>query len=168
WTGTFNDALMDYPNIGLKSSFMPVYDNRQTVIADDHTIDYSEVGTGWIDTNIGGLNKGDGRFHSAGTSSQYGEWRPTLPFTGSYAVYIWKMNNYASATTAARHVIYRTGGTNTVYINQQTGTPGWISVGTYAFSAGRPSGSGYVRMYADNTDVKQVRADAVKWVYIGP
>jgi hypothetical protein len=172
WTGTFNDASVDYPNIGLTANFPTVYDDRRTVIVDDHTADYSEVGTGWIDTAAGGLYKGDGRFHSAGTSSQYAEWRPTLPFAGSYAVYIWKMNNNASATSAARHRIYRTGpgagSFTTVYINQQTGPSGWISVGTYTFSAGRPSGSGFVRMYADTVDQKQLRADAVKWVYLGP
>ena len=164
WTGTFNESLMEYSDIGLKSDFQQAYNDRETVVTDDHSLDYSESDSSWIDTGISGLYKGDGRLHWSGSSAQYVQWRPVLPITGNYEVWVWKMLNDPSATSLASYTIYYNGGSQVVAVSQSSGTSGWVSLGTYAFVAGRSASSGFVRLSAATGDGKAVRADAVKFV----
>ncbi len=167
WSGTFNDSLMAYARIGLKADFPEAYDPREVVVSDDHTADYTETGVSVADSAIGGLYRGDGRFFNPGTGSQYVEWRPTLPLKGYYEVSAWKMGNDLGATAAAPYTITHQTGTATATVNQQTGAGGWTSLGTFPFLSGRPSGTGIVRLSANASDNKHMRADAVRFTFTG-
>lgn len=167
FTGTFNESLMDYANIGLKPDFPFSYDSRDTLISDDHTLDYAESDTSWADSSIGSLSKGDGRYHNSGSSSNFARWLPIFPFTRKYDVSIWKMGNSASASTSAPYTVYYQGGSQNVTVNQQTGTGGWVSVGTYPFAAGCDATNGAVKLFANTADSKAIRADAVKFTEVG-
>jgi hypothetical protein len=163
WLSGFNESLMQYAQIGLKADFPGAYDDRQTVTSEDHTLDYVEAGTGWGETTIGGLFKGDGRYHTSGTSSQFARWTPTFPFTRNYQVSIWKMGNSALASSTAPYLISHRNGTQWVSVNQQTGAAGWVNVGIFPFSAGRNVAQGAVELSADTSDDLAVRADAVRF-----
>lgn len=93
----------------------------------------------------------DYRFKSAGTGSAYLQYAPTLT-AGSYQVYEWHSQG-TNRATAAPHVITYSGGSTTVYVNQQANGGKWNLLGTYSFAAGTSgnvkitdnfSGSSYV------------------------
>lgn len=148
--------------IGLKSDFPKNYIGRLETIVDDRTADYRESDTSWVDSTISNLHQGDGRFHS-GKSTAYAEWRPSLPFDSLYEVFVWRMSPHSAASTAAPYEITHVNGKKMVYVNQQTGPVGWVSLGTYSFKAGKNS-NGYVRLLTNPKDGLAVRADAVKFI----
>jgi hypothetical protein len=162
WKENFNPGAMKKDTIGLNADF-PMAFNVLTV--DDHTYEYSESDASWVDTKIARLYKATGRYHSYNSSgdTQYAQWQPTFSLSGNYEVYIWKMANYANASAQAPYVIYHSSGNKSISVNQQTGTEGWVSVGTYHFLAGKQTNSGYVRLFTKRSYGKQVRADAVKF-----
>ncbi len=162
----FNESLMPYSKIGLKPDFPFSYDSRETLIADDHTLDYEESGAAWVDATIGGLFKGDGRYSTNGSASA--AWCPVFPFMRNYEVSVWKMGNNTNASASAPYTICYQGGSTNVTINQQTGAGGWVSVGTYPFAAGRDAANGAVKLFANTADGKAVCADAVKFTAMAP
>lgn len=169
FSGIFDEGLMHYSRIGIKPDFPLAYDDQGTVILDDHTAEYSEVGTGWLESTIPLRYKGDCRGHSSGSSSTYAQWTPVLPFTRKYEVSIWKMQVYSNATQVAPYTICHQGGTTNVTINQQAGVSGaWARVGgTHSFAAGRDTTNGTVKLFTNPTDGKQVRADAIRFTETG-
>jgi hypothetical protein len=167
FTGTFNESLMQYSRIGLKPDFPFAYDTQETLIADDNTLDYTESDTSWSETAIGGLSKGDGRYHNSGSGSLFARWLPVFHFTRNYEVSVWKMGNHTNASASAPYTVYYQGGSANVTVNQQTGAGGWVSVGTYPFAAGRDATNGAVKLFANTADGKAIRADAVKFTEAG-
>ncbi len=168
FTGTFNESLMDYAQIGLKPDFPLVYDTQGYLIADDHTLDYSESDSTWSESASGGF-KGDVRYHGAGTGSQFARWAPAFPFTRNYAISIWN-TVVSGASTSAPYTIYYQGGSDNVTVNQGSGTAGWTNVGSaagYPFAAGRDVTNGIVKLFANTSDGKSIRANAVKFTEIG-
>lgn len=167
FTGTFDEGIMAYDLIGLRTDFPLVYDAQDIVIADDHTIDYEEAGGGWVNTTIGGLYGGDGRYrtHAPGSTAS---WIPTFPATRTYEVSIWRPNPASSpASSYAPYTIYHADGVAEVTVDQQGGA-GWVPVGTYSFVAGRDATQGSIQLSADTADERPVRADAVRFVAVGP
>ena len=167
FTGYFDDGLMAYDLIGLRPDFPLVYDAQDIVIVDDHTVDYEESGDGWVETTIGGLFGGDGRYrnHAPGSSAR---WIPRFPATRSYQVSIWRPNPASSpASAAAPYKIYHADGVTDVTVDQQGGA-GWVPVGTYSFMAGRDAAQGSIQLSANTPDGRPVRADAVRFVAVGP
>ncbi|MDI1248405.1 MAG: right-handed parallel beta-helix repeat-containing protein [Lacunisphaera sp.] len=161
WTGSFNETLIDYANIGLTSAFPAAYHDPITVVADDHTIDYGESDPAWADSSIAGLHRGDGRYHAYAVAAPYAEWRPTLPATGNYDVFIHRMNPDAGASATAPYAILHTAGTQSFTVDQQTGAAGWVYAGNFRFAAGRVATNSAVRLLTNSSDTKPVRADAV-------
>ena len=100
------------------------------------------------------------RWRSTQAVSDRASWTPNIPSSGSYAVYAWWPQG-ANRSPSAPYQITRSGGTTTVYKNQQTNGGKWNLLGTYSFGTGTGfptylscwTGTGYV-----------VMADAIKWV----
>ncbi len=101
---------------------------------------------------------GAGSLYSCGafTRDTY-RWRPTIPTTRAYDVYVWWTTGANRATNVPFAVVHA-GGTTTRTFNERTGGGQWVLHGRYTFNAGT---TGYV----ETSDVNgQACADAVRFV----
>ncbi len=90
------------------------------------------------------------------------DWRPTIRTPQRYEVYVFVPRRNAT-TTCARYEIYSASGRRDVTVNQNAVSDGWVSLGTYPFSAGT---SGLVRLIDVTSEKKYTRRigfDAVKF-----
>jgi hypothetical protein len=134
----------------------PTLDPLEIVVDNGATLPaYAESGGMWADSGLKGYDGSSTRFTSNGTSAT---WKPTVPATGNYDVYIYKVVSPVSDANAQIQVGYQGGATANQSLDYSTGTSGWVYLGNYPFDAGT---SGYVR----NTRMaSNLRADAVKFV----
>jgi len=142
----------------LKVDKIELYDRRFNIpdewgiLVSDMGPGYSEAGT-WSNSSLPGYQNSSSRYSSA--SGQYAQWKPTIPSTGSYKVYIYKIVS-ANSDPNAKINITHAGGVTTKYVNYTTGSSGWVDLGTYNFNQGI---QGYVRTYF-NSSGSYARADA--------
>ncbi len=101
---------------------------------------------------------GGGSLYSCGTfTSDTYRWRPTIPTTRAYDVYVWWTTGTNRATNAPFAVVHA-GGTTTRTFNERSGGGQWVLHGRYTFNSGT---AGYV----ETSDVNgQACADAVRFV----
>ena len=167
---TDNKAVVGFSITGsdgetLKIDKVELY-NKQFPLPDDLGVLVEDMGPGylesgtWLNSNLTGYRGTKTRY--SGTTGAYAQWQPTIPTTGNYDVFIYKVV-HASADPNAKIVIKHSGGTTTKYVNYTTGTSGWVSLGTYNFTAGT---TGNVRNYR-NTNATNIRADAVYFAIPG-
>jgi len=100
-------------------------------------------------------------YNFPGNGSAWASFRPDLPVTEDYEVFIWYGTAPGTATNQ-RFIINYNGDSTTVEINVNSDTPGggeWRSLGIYNFAAGT---SGNISTN-DNAD-GVVGADAFRWV----
>ncbi len=86
------------------------------------------------------------------------EWRPTLPVTGAYELYVWYVQGTNRADNA-EFVVHHAGGSTSVHVNQQSGGSQWNSLGTFQMNAGN---GGYVTLHNDAHSAVVI-ADAVRF-----
>jgi hypothetical protein len=142
--------------------------NPQGVVSDliiDNT-NAVVVGTNWSTGTASPDKYGpDYRFDTQGTGANYLQYIPLIPEKGPYQVYAWYPQG-SNRTTNAPYVIDYNGGTQTIYVNQQTNGGQWNLLGKYIFAAGT---SGDVKITDAFPDAgKVVMADAVKFVHATP
>ncbi len=102
----------------------------KTIDANTNTVLFS--GATGTDTNSFGTNyfcKGQG----AGTN--YLQFTPRIVVPGDYTVYQWHPTR-ADASASTPHIITWSGGSTTVYANQQTNNGNWSLLGRFNFAAG--------------------------------
>ena len=117
---------------------------------------YGATGT---DTNSFGTNY---LFKAQGNGSAFVQFTPSILIPGNYDVYEWHpyLTNASSATPFQ---IRSAGGTNTVFVNQQTNSGNWSSIGRFNFAAGN---SNYIRILDNFSDPpNHAVADGLKLVY---
>jgi hypothetical protein len=126
------------------------------VVIDYGDPEYSEAGTWATSTSLKGFNNSESRYgSSSGASAQ---WTPNLT-SGIYRVSFYKVVHTASDSNAKIEVAY-SNGKDTQYVNQTTGTSGWLELGTYTFGAGT---NGYVKYTRQAGGTGYGRTDAVKF-----
>ncbi len=97
-----------------------------------------------------------------GTPTGEAEWRPVLPVTGVYEVFIWYVQGSNRATNAP-YTVECAGSPVNVQVNQQVNGSQWFSLGTYTFNAGTGG-----RVCLNNVaNGAVVIADAVRFVLTG-
>jgi len=99
----------------------------------------------------------DYRFRGTGAVSDPATWNWTAPQAGNYEIYAW-WSQGSNRSATAPYVISRSGGSSTVYRNQQSGGGSWQSLGTFAINAGANS----VMLSCWTTAGYVVIADAIK------
>jgi hypothetical protein len=101
---------------------------------------------------------------NAGKGTKSVTFRPNLPVSGSYEVYLWWPTQQATYpwASAVPVDIKDAAGTNTAFVNQKLGGGQWTLVAVNTFAAGT---SGWVRVRTTGTD-GYVIADAVKFVKV--
>jgi len=105
--------------------------------------------------------------------NNWATWTPNLPASGQWEVfaYVPYVNTGRYDTGRARYQIHTASGDYVVERDQNNNT-GWVSLGTYTFSAGT---GGYVRLedvtpdwyftYGGQRYRKTIKFDAIKWVF---
>lgn len=94
---------------------------------------------------------------TSSAQSSYATWRPDIPRSGDYAVYV-SYKSLPESTTDAKYTVVHKGGESIFHVNQTMGGGTWIYLGTFPFEKGT---SGYVRLSGSSSGV--VTADAVRF-----
>lgn len=137
------------------------------VIVDDQSSDFTKYGTSsyWHEASIGYNSHMFWTYNNQWTIDNYAIWQPNLSNggAGTYVVYVYIPNNYAT-TTNATYTVFHNGITDTRTVNQAIYFNQWVSLGSFYFSA---NGNEYVQL-VDKTGeaaiTKMIGFDAVKWV----
>ena len=120
-------------------------------------------------TNWGGARYEDYHFASSKAKADYfAHYRPNIPKSGKYDVYIWYATGSNRSTKAPWIVHYR-GGKTTAVINQQERGGEWVPIAaSVPFDAGKNEDQ-YVEVNngTGESDGGMVIADAVALVYVG-
>lgn len=106
----------------------------------------------------------DYRYKSQGTASAYMQYTPSIITAGLYDIYEWHCQG-TNRSTGAPYVITYNGGSQTVYVNEQTAGGAWNKLGTYNLAAGSAANVKITDGFADAGAV--AIADAIKFVYAG-
>jgi hypothetical protein len=147
----------------IKVEYVPVPDSRVIgALVDDSSpsgyIAATPSLTDWpTSSNVAGGYAGKYRPHAPNKGATF-TFKPDVPQTGNYKVYVW----YTAASdraTNAPYTIHYSGGSVTHYVNQRTSGGQWVYLGTYPFDQGM---SGSI-VLSDNAN-GYVIADAVKLV----
>ena len=127
---------------------------------------WTGAGTGFADAKdiYGGddnpFRMGTARMtQTATTQSAQAIWRPDIPETGDYAVYV-SYPSFSNSTTDARYTVHHLGGETLLHVNQQMGGGTWIYLGTFRFAQGD---AGYVSLSNRSASGGVVGADAVRF-----
>lgn len=130
------------------------------IIVDNGNPGYYESTAGsWTDSNLKGYQNSGTRFtNNASALGPYVLYIPSLPADGNYKVSIYRIVE-ASSDPHARIDVAHSEGTDTQYMDESTGTSGWMELGTYHFTSGS---NGYVKLSLDTLN-RRLRADAVKF-----
>lgn len=97
----------------------------------------------------------------------WARWRPTLPSSGQYGVYVYipDYRHYSPVTSQARYKIHHAGGDTVQVIDQNQNKCTWVYLGQYQFD---PGTEGYVYMgdYTGDDPWHLIAADGVKFVQV--
>ena len=132
------------------------------VLVDNGDQEYTEGGT-WInaegDYYHRGVNWSGGR--KTTISKSWAQWKPTLPATDTYRVYLWHTHSgaWGNVTIEIKHA----SGTQTIKRNTGHGPSGWQNLGDYPFAQGN---AGYVKITLDSAANSGLNlyADGAKWL----
>lgn len=138
--------------------------NAETIVDNTNASSVAVLGV-WTASTWAPAYHGGNYFHdgSAGKGTKSVTFRPNLPVSGQYAVYLWwpaQQAAYAWANNVPVDIVSSTG-TNTVMVNQKLNGNTWFALSTNTFTAGT---AGCVKIRTDNTDGAYVIADAVRFV----
>ncbi len=128
-----------------------------SIIVDNTSADFS-ASTNWsTSTSTPGYYGTDYRARATASTSDPATWNFNLTAAGTYKVYVW----YTAGTNraaAAPYIVYYSGGSQTVNVNQQTNGGTWVYLGQWSFN----SGANMVKLSCWTTLGYYVIADAVK------
>ncbi|MCX7919983.1 MAG: family 10 glycosylhydrolase [bacterium] len=134
------------------------------IVVDNTSTGFSYIGD-WTVATVSGDKYGADYRYAISTSSlanatAYAIWRPTIPTTTTYQVWIWYPQG-GNRPIDAQYYIYHDAGVSCFYTNQTIHGGQWNLLGTFRFSAGT---SGYVKLtnYSKQNG-KAVMADGVKF-----
>jgi len=177
-----NQAALNPPVLGSLPGSTSVPTSTVTIpqITYEFILDDSEYGftssASWVLTDTGGYN-GMARSLASTEPSNFGpaddtewaRWTPDLPFDG-----IWDVLAYMPITDtdniASQFVTYKINhaeGLNLLRRSQHDALPGWMSLGAFPFVRGT-QGSVYLGNKTGDDDVRQVFADAIRFIWRGP
>ncbi|MBN1491408.1 MAG: hypothetical protein JXA69_15950 [Phycisphaerae bacterium] len=152
----------------LRSGFLllalAVFAGAQEIIVDNgDSASFTVLAGTWISSTTAPGYYGDNYLYAITTASGGApgevEWRPDLPATGQYEVYVRYTVGANRADNAPITVNHRDGSV-TVAVNQQANGSQWVLLGTFPFDAGT---AGYVRL-SNDANPTVVIADAVRFL----
>lgn len=128
-----------------------------SIIVDNASANFSASSNWWTSTSTAGYYGTN--YHTRGTASvsDPATWNFNLSAAGSYKVYAWWTAG-SNRAASAPYVIYHSGGSTTVNVNQQANGGVWNYLGQWTFN----SGANQVKLSCWTTAGYYVIADAVK------
>ena len=91
----------------------------------------------------------------------FAEWVPTLPATGTYAVYV-SYQTLPNSVSDAKYLVFHNGGVTEFKVNQKIGGGTWVYLGTFEFDKGN-NDYGMVVLSNESSEHGVVCADAVRF-----
>ncbi len=91
----------------------------------------------------------------------FAEWIPTIPATGSYAVYV-SYQSLPQSVSDAKYLVFHKGGVTEFKVNQQIGGGTWVYLGTFQFDKGK-NDYGMVVLSNESRQRGVVCADAIRF-----
>lgn len=91
----------------------------------------------------------------------FAEWIPTIPETGSYAVYV-SYQSLPNSVSNAKYLVFHKGGVTEFKVNQKMGGGTWVYLGTFEFDKGS-NDYGMVVLSNESKENGVVCADAVRF-----
>ena len=91
----------------------------------------------------------------------FAEWIPTIPETGSYAVYV-SYQTLPNSVSDAKYLVFHNGGVTEFKVNQKIGGGTWVYLGTFEFDKGN-NDYGMVVLSNESSEHGVVCADAVRF-----
>jgi hypothetical protein len=150
-TDTYSFSTISVPNV--------------EVVVDTADSEFTTVGT-WMQSSdpFYPFYGPDFYYSLPGTGENYATFRPNLPVSGDFEVFIWHGTTPAGSSNQPYTINY-SGGSTTVRVNFQGGASGaqWLSLGVFPFVQGT-SGS----LITNNDSDSYAGADAVRWVLVHP
>lgn len=101
-------------------------------------------------------------WNNAGFIDNMGDWRPSLPDSRNYEVYVF-IPRLHGTTTHAHYEIYSADGRNDVIVNQNNVYDGWVSLGVHRFNAGTGGLLRLTDMTGERNTSTQIGFDAAVW-----
>jgi hypothetical protein len=137
----------------------PLLSGLTEVIVDNANAGFS-ASSNWL-TGTSSLDKYgiNYRYRSTASVSDSALFSASLPSSGTWQVYAWWPAGTNRSATAP-YVVYYSGGSTTISVNQQVNGGKWNSLGAWYMN----SGTNNVRVSCWTTTGYVVMADAVKWV----
>lgn len=91
----------------------------------------------------------------------FAEWIPTIPETGSYAVYV-SYQTLPNSVSDAKYLVFHKGGVTEFKVNQRIGGGTWVYLGTFEFDKGS-NDYGMVVLSNESSENGVICADAVRF-----
>ena len=120
---------------------------------------YGNFGTNGTDTNCFGTNY---CYKAQGSGAAFAQFTPNILIPGRYDLFQWHPF-FTNASSGTPFVIGTPGGTNTVFVNQQTNAGNWSFIGRFNFSAGTNHFIRVLDNFSDATNFAIV--DGLKLMY---
>ncbi|MCP2265271.1 N-acetylmuramoyl-L-alanine amidase [Promicromonospora thailandica] len=106
-----------------------------SVVVDNTSAGFS-AGSSWLTSSFSGERYGaDYRYATPAEVSDLATYSATIPSSGSYRVEAW-FPGIAGYNTSTPFIVHTGTGSSTVRVDQSTGGGTWLSLGTYAMTAG--------------------------------
>lgn len=129
--------------------------NSAVIDNDGNSSTYSEVTGSFATGSLTGYNGSTTRYSSS--SGAKAEWTFICPKSGSYRVYVYKVQ-HSTSDTNAKLSVQSEAGTNVQFLNYTSGVSGWVDLGAYTFT-----GQATYKAINERSN-GYLRADAVKYV----
>lgn len=137
------------------------------VIVDNADSGFTTSGSAtWSTGTAGDDYASNYRYKSTRTATpyNYAQWRPNLPAADTYEVSVWYPTG-SNPPSNAKYTVYYNGGSQTITVDQASGSGAWRVLGSFGFAAGT---TGYVSLSDQATKNKTILADAVRFRTLEP
>ncbi len=105
-------------------------------IVDNTDAGFTAPSGNWFpSTSVSGYYGSNYHARATASVSDAATWKVDLTQSGSYEVFA-RWTTGGNRATAAPYIVYHTGGSTTVPVNQQQNNGTWVSLGTYSFNSG--------------------------------
>lgn len=133
------------------------------VIVDNSDSGFTAPSTNWFpSTSVPGYLGSNYHARATASVSDAAAWSATLPDSGSYEVYA-RWTTGGNRATAAPYIVYHTGGSTVVNINQQQNNGTWVQLGVFNMNAGTAT---RVALSCWTSSGSYVIADGVRFVKV--
>ncbi|MEQ8818837.1 MAG: phosphodiester glycosidase family protein [Sumerlaeia bacterium] len=164
WTS--GNGVVNTPSDGYQRSVVSVLGifntgggSSEEVIVDNGTSGFTASSNWWASSSTSGYYGSNYQVRATASTSDAATWKANLS-GGTYKVYA-RWASGSNRASSAPYVVYHTGGSSTVYKNQQTQGGQWVLLGTYNMAAGN---STRVALSCWTSSGTYVIADAVRLV----